>query len=258
MPPVNRLTFLYPRLARALREAEPLARTRPSLVSQPAANRRHTTNTRRHGKAVQFKSAKDAEANQAKETTTAAAEPPTAEQEPSAEDPPAKGPSHVTTAPAADGTSPAQAAEEAKRAEEEVQEVKSEAKKSGPMETVLYMNGPPGSIASVKAHPPLPFSHFFDSYAMVNRLVEAGYERPQSVTMMKAMRGLLRDKMTAAQEDLVSKSDVDNVRQAFPPPFPPFQVVLATRQRANSLLPKRAGDVSIQGRLLGTQHRSQE
>ncbi|CAI4219192.1 unnamed protein product [Parascedosporium putredinis] len=173
MPPANRLTFLYPRLARALREAEPLTRTRPSLVSQPAANRRHTTNTRRHGKAVQFKSAKDAEANQAKETTTAAAAPP-----------PPPLPS--------------------------------------PHRRARTLHRRPTSKGVLARPPPLPFSHFFDSYAMVNRLVEAGYARPQSVTMMKAMRELLRDKMTAAQEDLVSKSDVDNVNRAFPL-FPPLK-----------------------------------
>ncbi|PKS10004.1 hypothetical protein jhhlp_004628 [Lomentospora prolificans] len=193
--PTGRLTSLYPRIARVLRQAEPLARPRP-VVAPRTAVRRHTSNIRRHGKAVQFHSAKGGEGTQAKEHP---GEPATEQEAPAQEpdDSPDASPSPPTP-------------EETKRSEEEVQEAKSEAKKSGPMETVLYMNGPPGSIAAVKTHPPMPFSHFFDSYAMVNRLVEAGYERSQAITMMKAVRGLLRDKMAAAQEDLVSKSDVDN------------------------------------------------
>lgn len=90
-------------------------------------------------------------------------------------------------------------AREAPRAEES---------SAGPME-VLYMREP--SVVPGKQHPPMPFTHYFDTYEMVNRLTAAEFKRGQAVSTMKAVRMLLRDKMEEAQGRLVSKGDVDNV-----------------------------------------------
>lgn len=205
--PAGPLTFLYPRLARVLRQAEPLARTRPALCPNSVALRHYATNPRRHGKAVQPHSEDTPAASQATENPSDSAGP---EQEITAQEPPSSSAStNSFDPPPPENLTPE---EEAKRVAEEVQESKTDAKKSGPMETVLYMNGPPGSISAAKPHPPLPFSHYFDSYAMVNKLVEAGFERRQAIIIMMAIRGLLREKMAAAQAALVSKGDVDNVR----------------------------------------------
>lgn len=87
-----------------------------------------------------------------------------------------------------------------------------ESNKSGPMDAVLYMRGPAiePPMAS-RTHPPMPFTHYFDTYQMVNRLTDAEFQRGQAVTTMKAVRALLGGKMEEAQKTLVSKGDVDNV-----------------------------------------------
>lgn len=81
---------------------------------------------------------------------------------------------------------------------------------SGPMEAVLHMPPPDKSH-----HPHLstpPYVHHFDSYTLVKGLEADGYSRAQAITVMKAIRGLLASNLDVAQDGLVSKSDVDNVR----------------------------------------------
>ena len=79
---------------------------------------------------------------------------------------------------------------------------------AGPME-VLYMREP--TVIPGKEHPPMPFTHYFDTYLMVNRLTNAGFKKGEAITTMKAIRALLGGKMEEAQGRLVSKGDVDNV-----------------------------------------------
>ncbi|KAL2107254.1 hypothetical protein VUR80DRAFT_5518 [Thermomyces stellatus] len=78
---------------------------------------------------------------------------------------------------------------------------------------VLCMREP--TIVPGKTHPPMPYTHYFDTYLMVNRLTDAGFKKGQAVTTMKAVRALLGAKMEEAQARLVSKGDVDNETYLF-------------------------------------------
>lgn len=173
-----------------------------------------------------------------------------------------------------------------------------EAKEAGPME-VLYMREP--TVVPGKNHPPMPYTHYFDTYLMVNRLTDAGFGRGEAVTTMKAVRALLGDKMTEAQGRLVSKGDVDNVglsgpvrgssasspshhrnARSFPTHYhitiavlsiliphnhtktqdpknknPQTQTHKSITQEPSPLTQsaRLPGDVPLQGRLLGAQHR---
>ncbi|KAK5664359.1 hypothetical protein OQA88_582 [Cercophora sp. LCS_1] len=63
-------------------------------------------------------------------------------------------------------------------------------------------------------HPP-PYVHHFDSYSLVKQLETGGYSLNQSITAMKAVRGLLATNLDVAQSELVSKSDVENETYLF-------------------------------------------
>lgn len=97
---------------------------------------------------------------------------------------------------------------EPQNAAERKQEGEARDEPPGPME-VLYMREP--TVVPGKKHPPMPYTHYFDTYQMVNRLTSAGFQKGAAVTTMKAVRALLGAKMQEAQERLVSKGDVDNV-----------------------------------------------
>jgi len=108
----------------------------------------------------------------------------------------------------------------------------------GPMDTILHMGPPPSSgtpsvsFAPESAesdpprdlgsrhkfgthlHPP-PYVHHFDSYSLVKQLSSGGYTTNQSITSMKAVRGLLAANLDVAQSELVSKSDVENETYLF-------------------------------------------
>ena len=97
-------------------------------------------------------------------------------------------------------------------ANEQKDERSPESNRSGPMDAVLYMRGPAIEPPTAsRTHPPMPFTHYFDTYEMVNRLTDAKFQRGQAITTMKAVRALLGGKMQEAQKRLVSKGDVDNV-----------------------------------------------
>ena len=93
------------------------------------------------------------------------------------------------------------------------------------METVLYMEPPPsnnttrlltdsdnGNGRPPHLQPP-PYVHHFDSYSLVKQLQEGGYSQGQAIEAMKGIRALLAQNLDVAQESLVSKSDVENVRE---------------------------------------------
>ena len=56
-----------------------------------------------------------------------------------------------------------------------------------------------------------PYVHHFDTYTLVKDLGKGGFTDDQSVTIMKAVRGLLAVNLDVAKEGLVGKSDVENV-----------------------------------------------
>ena len=60
-----------------------------------------------------------------------------------------------------------------------------------------------------------PYIHHFDTFSLVRRLEKGGWTQPQSITLMKAVRQILSENMTLAQQGLVSKSDVENTTYLF-------------------------------------------
>lgn len=84
---------------------------------------------------------------------------------------------------------------------------------NAPLERVLHMDPPsepPADPGIPHLHPP-PYVHHFDSWTLVKQVEEGGFTNDQSVTAMKAVRGLLAHNLDVAKEGLVSKSDVENV-----------------------------------------------
>ncbi|KAF2840365.1 hypothetical protein M501DRAFT_972589 [Patellaria atrata CBS 101060] len=89
---------------------------------------------------------------------------------------------------------------------------------SNPMETVLEMPSPSEDRDSKHKPPhlqPPPYVHHFDTYSLVKDLEKSGFKLEQSVTVMKAVRGILADNMELAREGLVGKSDVENETYLF-------------------------------------------
>jgi hypothetical protein len=60
-----------------------------------------------------------------------------------------------------------------------------------------------------------PYVHHFDTYGLVRELDKSAYTREQSMTLMKAVRGMLISNMELAREGLVSKSNVENETYLF-------------------------------------------
>lgn len=82
-----------------------------------------------------------------------------------------------------------------------------------PLNTVMEMPAPsvekPEEHKLPHLHTP-PYVHHFDTYTLVNDLQRGGFSAEQSVTVMKAVRGLLAQNLDVAREGLVGKSDVEN------------------------------------------------
>ncbi|RFU75184.1 moz represents a chromatin-associated acetyltransferase [Trichoderma arundinaceum] len=85
-------------------------------------------------------------------------------------------------------------------------------KMSDKLDTVFYMGAPENMSQQQPSMAPPKYVHHFDSYSLVKQLQEGGYTNDQAITMMKAIRTILADNLDMAQERLVSKSDVENVR----------------------------------------------
>ncbi|OAX80700.1 hypothetical protein ACJ72_04964 [Emergomyces africanus] len=62
---------------------------------------------------------------------------------------------------------------------------------------------------------PPPYVHHFDTYTLVKDLGRSGFTEEQSVSIMKAIRGLLADNLDLARQGLTSKSDVENETYLF-------------------------------------------
>ena len=87
-----------------------------------------------------------------------------------------------------------------------------------PFEKVLHMEPPTSTAAEEHKTPHLhapPYVHHFDTYGLVKDLEIGGFTQDQSVTLMKAVRGLLATNLDVAKEGLVSKSDIENVRDFY-------------------------------------------
>lgn len=94
------------------------------------------------------------------------------------------------------------------------------ARTANPLETVLHMGAPapekPEEHKPPHLHAP-PYVHHFDTFTLVKDLQGGGFSEDQSVTIMKAVRGLLALNLDVAKEGLISKSDVENVNRSPPP-----------------------------------------
>ena len=98
-----------------------------------------------------------------------------------------------------------------------------QARTAKPLETILEMGAPPTEkpekYKALHMHAP-PYVHHFDTFTLVKDLERGGFSEEQSVTLMKAVRGLLAVNLDVAKEGLVSKSDIENVntlpRSLFP------------------------------------------
>jgi hypothetical protein len=84
-----------------------------------------------------------------------------------------------------------------------------------PLETILQMPPPETAEERNAAKPPHlqtpPYVHHFDTYTLVQQVEAGGFTEAQSITAMKAVRGLLALNLDVAKAGLVSKSDVENV-----------------------------------------------
>jgi hypothetical protein len=76
------------------------------------------------------------------------------------------------------------------------------------LEKVLHMEPPSAIKPEDTKHylSPTPYVHHFDTYTLVKDLSKNGFTDHQSVTIMKAVRGLLATNLDRAKEGLVSKS----------------------------------------------------
>jgi tRNA uridine 5-carbamoylmethylation protein Kti12 len=59
------------------------------------------------------------------------------------------------------------------------------------------------------------YVHHFDTWSIVKDLEKGGFSQEQTVTIMKAVRGLLGDSMGLARKALVSKSNEENEMYLF-------------------------------------------
>lgn len=236
----TRLTFLYPHLFRSVRVSDSAANTARVRTQAPriqcqhvrrfaASERRVRQSPQRHGKAVEpypigggstdeFKipasavEGKDAEENREQsgtEVKSSEAE----EGQSSAARPSSEGPSSETL----QNTSNTKNLENESAAEPvSSQQPGTNAPQSfAPLETVLQMPPPErqdqeNATKSPHLQTP-PYVHHFDTYTLVQQVEAGDFTAEQSITAMKAVRGLLARNLDVAKAGLVSKSDVENV-----------------------------------------------
>lgn len=74
--------------------------------------------------------------------------------------------------------------------------------------------------------------HHFDTYGLVKRLTEGGWDNAQAITTMKAVRLMLADNMDLAREALVSKSMVENETYLFRAACAELKTEVTGRRRA--------------------------
>jgi hypothetical protein len=115
-------------------------------------------------------------------------------------------------------------------------------------EEVYHMPSPPTGLTPTEAQTshkpphmsPAPYVHHFDTYSLVLDLSKGGYTKEQSITIMKAVRTILRNNLDFAKQSLTSKSDVENEEYLFKAACSELQQSLQTarnsevqRQRAS-------------------------
>ena len=110
-----------------------------------------------------------------------------------------------------------------------------------PLERVLQLDSSDEEHKPPHLHAP-PYVHHFDTFTLVRDLEKDGFTQAQSVTLMKAVRGLLALNLDVAREGLVSKSDVENVQPSplYPLHFDPhvLRVELTEIPRIDNVIRK--------------------
>ncbi|RFU32218.1 hypothetical protein B7463_g4105, partial [Scytalidium lignicola] len=104
-----------------------------------------------------------------------------------------------------------------------------------PLETVLHM--PPPDYQESGHRPPHlqppPYVHHFDTYTLVQQVEAGGLTEEQSITFMKAIRGLLAHNLDLANAGLVSKNDVENEAYLFRAACSELRTEIQNTRRAN-------------------------
>ncbi|KAL1970297.1 hypothetical protein VTN77DRAFT_5457 [Rasamsonia byssochlamydoides] len=111
-----------------------------------------------------------------------------------------------------------------------------------PLDTVLQMPSPssqltPSGVSGPEGRrtPPLappPYVHHFDTYSLVKDLEKGGFSEAQAVTLMKAIRGILQEKLEFARRTLTSKSDIENEQYLFKAACSELQSAMQTSRNA--------------------------
>lgn len=93
-------------------------------------------------------------------------------------------------------------------------ELDPEGKASKSLDTVLLMEPPTVGIPEEQRHSmhAPPYVHNFDTYSLVKDLGKGGFTQDQAITLMKAVRSQLAINLDIARQNLVSRSDVENVQ----------------------------------------------
>ena len=251
---IPRLTFLYPHLFKSLRVHDPRLSLQPLCAGHKPISRAGLSTTsprtqetypQRYGTAAEPQPPPSGtpvpEKPRNDKTLAGAIEkevnaPNKQEEKKQIEAPPKKDPDKTASEPkneadkSRDGEIDAALRDPSKRATEldasestpkEATEAAETARRTKPLETVLQMGPPTTDKAEDHKAPHLqapPYVHHFDTFSLVKDLEGGSFSEDQSVTIMKAIRGLLAVNLGVAKEGLVSKSDVENVR--CPPLFP--------------------------------------
>ncbi|KAL3458680.1 hypothetical protein BJX64DRAFT_291946 [Aspergillus heterothallicus] len=146
---------------------------------------------------------------------------------------------------------------EAKRtpytSEESIREERTTAPKfdGNPLEGVLHMPSPSSYLTPTNPPhkppnmAPPPYVHHFDTYTLVQDLAKNGFSDKQSETIMKAVRKLLQNNLDFANQNLTSKSDVENETYLFQAACSELQSSLQTA-RNSEIQRQRASRTSLE------------
>ncbi|KAG0648570.1 hypothetical protein D0Z07_5397 [Hyphodiscus hymeniophilus] len=106
-----------------------------------------------------------------------------------------------------------------------------------PLETVLQMPPPESQEEKDASKPPHlhtpPYVHHFDTYTLVQQVGKGGFTTEQSITAMKAVRGLLALNLDVAKAGLVSKYDVENETYLFRAACSELKTEIQNQRKAN-------------------------
>ncbi|PKY06807.1 hypothetical protein P168DRAFT_303067 [Aspergillus campestris IBT 28561] len=126
---------------------------------------------------------------------------------------------------------------------------------ANPLDGVLHMPSPSSQLTTSGFTPsddakgphltPALYVHHFDTYSLVRDLSTGGFTDDQSVTVMKAVRGILGDNYDLAKQTLTSKSDVENESYLFKAACSELQSSLQT-SRNSEMQRQRASRTQLQ------------